>query len=135
MSLLDGIAEMFAELTGRDRLWEAIERYAAGHNAREYSYLKEWRARNREKVRAYNRRSTKAWKKRNRDKVKAAHARYRVKHPDVVRAAWRRAAKKKRDKLRAARTGAVRQMRAYRCRGCGMTGHNRATCAAERSAA
>jgi hypothetical protein len=130
LSLLDGIAEMFAELDGTDRMWEAVERYAARRNARQSEYLQTWRALNPAKVREYNRRNKKTWKRRNPQKVKAAKARYRTKHADHMRKLWRRVAAKKRAKQRPA--GAP--VRVHRCRGCGGTGHNLSTCA-ERSAA
>jgi hypothetical protein len=97
-----GIAEMFAELDGRDRYDLELARLfawqRATRNAKSVERMRRWRKQNPDKMRAQSRRGIKRW----RDRFKAndpdgfrawsnaKQRRYRERNRDRVRASWRR---------------------------------------------
>ena len=88
---MTGIAEMFAELDGYDRMAIALEIYAVRQRHAAVERVRDWRQANPEKFRQQaHAKHNRAWRARNRDKVREIKRAYRERNRDKVREAWRR---------------------------------------------
>lgn len=104
---MKGIAEMFAELDGRDRYHETLEIVGAAKRADAVGRTRLWRILNPAKFRAQrnsakNKAATSAWRKRNRARMNQQRKAYEAKDRERTRAAWRRRQNAYRARKRAA---------------------------------
>lgn len=85
-----GIADMFRELDGYDRLADAYAREFPQRCAAAVAAMADWRRANPRRARELLRRSVKKWKAANPDKERAAKRRHDAANREHMREVWKR---------------------------------------------